>query len=270
MKDSERRKDKKDEKEVSEEEKKAKYYEILSYAIYEPPQEGDEKNVFEWEDEIGKKIDNINSYLGMKKVGYIFSHARIGDKLLKNEEVLKMAKLQNQFGEHFVTIVATPTKDKTVSFEAYQASPLCCELVKKDILMIDPKNPINMKTKRPLIFKGTQKENFDVELTFLYKAVSITFVREEIFKVGFPPRNRPSFVDPQPNYEILKNVLLNRKKQKLPFVKRITDYHLLIYISDNVLDDKETKTVCEAVRTQNNSLAQGFEYVLNSAAGIDY
>lgn len=222
------------------------------------------------EDYMSKKVDDICGNLGMKRVGYIFSHARIGDKLLKNEEVLKMAKLQNQYGDHFVTIIATPTKDKTVSFEAYQASPLCCDLVKKDILMVDSKNPINMKSKKPLIFKGTQKENYDIELTFLYQAIPITFIKESIFKVGFPPMNRPSFVEPQADYVLLKNVLVNRKNQKLPFVKRITDFHLLVFLSDQVLDSKESKTICEAVRSQNNSLAQGFEYIINSAANIDY
>jgi len=88
--------------------------------------------------------------------------------------------------------------------------------------------------------------------------------------LDFHQKNRPSFIEPQANYDLLRNVLVNRKNQKLPFVKRVTDFHLLFFISDGVLDDKEIKQLCEAVRTQNNNMAQGFEYILNSAANIDY
>jgi len=185
-KDAERKKD----KEGSEEEKKAKYFEVTSYACYEPPQEGDDKVSNEWEDDLGKKVDDISGHLGMKRVGYVFSHTRIGDKLLTNEEVLKIATLQNKYGPHFVTVVATPTKEKTICFESYQASPLCCDLVKKGVLLIDKKNPHNMKTKKPVIFKGTQKENEDIELTFLFQAVPISFIKENLLRVGFPPKKQ--------------------------------------------------------------------------------
>jgi nuclear protein localization family protein 4 len=264
---------KKEEKDPDEPEdaKTAKYEEVQAYAIYEPPQEGDERIVIELEDDDAVKLNTICGHLGLKRLGYIFSHVRFDDKRLTNVELMKAAEMQIKYGPHFVTLVALPAnrENTAVAYEAFQASPVCCELVKKGALEIDTKNPYSFKCKKPVVFKGTKKENTDIDVTFLFKAVAIASDREGFFRSGFPPKNRPSFVEQQADYDMLKTVLVNRKRSGLPFLKRISDFHLLFFVAENILDKSETKQICDAIKTQNKNSASGFEYILNSAVGID-
>jgi nuclear protein localization protein 4 homolog len=254
----------------SDRELKSTFEEVEVYAIYEPPQAGDEVGFQEYEDEIEEKVNMICASLGMKRVGYIFSHARGQTQekhVLTPEEIIRAGKMQSKYGDSFVSIaVYYDAQSGHPSFEAFQAAQQCAELASKDLLSVDPKNDKIIKTKKPVTIVGTSLEKNEIDIEFLYSFNTPMKKLDGPFRSGFPPRNRKN---EQQSYQRLKNVLVNRKNQGLNFVKRITDFHLLVFLTEFLDMKTDMPTLCEAIRTQNNSMAGGFEYLINSYAGIE-
>eukprot|EP01080_Neovahlkampfia_damariscottae_P002472 gene2472-3181_t len=258
---------KQEEVQPSKRELEATFEEVEVYAIYEPPQFGDEKTVQEYDDENEEKVDTICSLLGMKRVGYIFSHGR-GETQEKHkimpDEIVRAAKLQSKYGSSFVTIAATFNSSSGLILEAFQVSEQCVELAEKDLLSIDPKNDSILKSKKGITIVGTTLEKNEVDIEFFYTFNTPMKRLDGPFRAGMVPKNRKE----EQSLNKLRTVLINRKNQGLNFVKRITDFHLLLYLTEFLDMKTDMPTLLEAVRTQNNSMAGGFEYLINSYAGI--
>ncbi|PAV84703.1 hypothetical protein WR25_02252 isoform F [Diploscapter pachys] len=129
-------------------------------AIYEPPQVCKSDSVQLLDDPNEETVDKLSSWLGLKKVGWIFTDLWPADIskgtvhctrnassfLLSAEECITAGWLQNKhpnitqysnerkFGSKFVTVVASGDENMHVNFHGYQVSNQCAALVEANIL----------------------------------------------------------------------------------------------------------------------------------------
>jgi len=64
--------------------------------------------------------------------------------------------------------------------------------------------------------------------------------------------------------EDYKRFASNRTK---PFVNRIDDWHLLLFITQ-MLSPEDARGLVEAVKTRNAGRAEGFRYLINDLLGL--
>ena len=80
----------------------------------------------------------------------------------------------------------------------------------------------------------------------------------------FPKRNRQG--RPQCNDEMKKQLSL-AGKQGYTFTQLLTDFHLLLFLSD-FLDQNDMMKICESVGKERE-LDEGYKIIISSMAGID-
>ena len=129
--------------------------------IYEPPQVSKTNEiVFENKEEMSV-IHNMASLLGLERVGWIVSDLLVKDMsngtvqnlrgadshFITSQELLTAASFQlqhpnicrlsknNFFGSKFVTVICSGDEENQVSFNAYQASIQCMDLVRSEIIV---------------------------------------------------------------------------------------------------------------------------------------
>lgn len=130
-------------------------------AIYEPPQTSSEQSVrFEEADPHEEAVDKLCAFLGMRRVGWIFTDLWAADSkagtvhctrhkdsfLLSAQECITAGAFQTRyrnrtrycsdafFGSKFVTLVASGDESQHINFSGYQVSNQCAALVEADIL----------------------------------------------------------------------------------------------------------------------------------------
>lgn len=112
---------------------------VMVDVIYEPPQQGTEREVLLMRDEEEeKKVDAICTGLGMKKVGFIFTQAigRSDGYTMSDRETLMAAQMHADSGiEEWVTAIVKLEVNEDggadVHFEAFQMSDICIRLFKE-------------------------------------------------------------------------------------------------------------------------------------------
>ncbi|CAJ0587181.1 unnamed protein product, partial [Mesorhabditis spiculigera] len=129
-------------------------------AIYEPPQTTSENGFKLLDDPNKEAVDKLCNWLGLTRVGWIFTDLWTEDAtkgtvhclrnaksfLLSAEECITAGWLQNQhpnitefssdgkFGSKFVTLVASGDDNHEISFHGYQVSNQCAQLVDAEVL----------------------------------------------------------------------------------------------------------------------------------------
>ncbi|ETN82076.1 nuclear protein localization protein 4-like protein [Necator americanus] len=129
-------------------------------AIYEPPQTSSPDGVELLEDPNEDAVDQLCSWLGLRRVGWIFTDLWSADRVkgtvhctrhkdaffLSAEECITAGYLQSKhpnvtdycseryFGSKFVTVVASGDEQEQVNFHGYQVSNQCTALVEAQLL----------------------------------------------------------------------------------------------------------------------------------------
>lgn len=245
------------------------YEDVQIKVIYEPKQHGTPTEFVEdvndaEEKMIHNRADILASMLGMKPVGWIFSHNGDREVPLLASEVLRAAELQSKHGKAFVTVSVSPNEEGRLEFEAYQASKQCVDLYEKGLLSPHPTNPEIIVCKKEVEVERKMTTQIDCLLLTCNVAISSA---EYGYQVGFPVRNRPG---PEHIQSLLrvKDVLLERRKKKQTFVQQVNDFHLLLFLTEFLSLDSDFPTLCEAIVKKNNGMAQAYETLIESYAGI--
>ena len=68
-------------------------------------------------------------------------------------------------------------------------------------------------------------------------------------------------------YLLSKNEALLQTSD-LPFVRRLKDFNLLVFLSQHLDINSDMPTLCHAVDSEDNEEVRGFELLINSLAGI--
>ncbi|PPS20039.1 hypothetical protein GOBAR_AA00531 [Gossypium barbadense] len=265
--------------------------------IYEPPQQGMEDDLILLRDpEEEKLVDAIAAGLGRKRVGFIFTQTIMQDKKdynFSNKEVLQAAELHAESGlKEWVTVVvkleATEDGDADVHFEAFQMSDMCVKLFKEGWFVTEfgeDDDPKLSKMKKEVVVGGKDVKEVDndfflvvvkiidhqivsapaAELILEYKApekhhrLSFSACRLGPLSSTFPIENRNNLV----TMRTLKNHLDRTKS--LPFVKRIADFHLLLFLAMSHGLGSDVPALAECVSTET-AVPEGYQLLIESMA----
>ncbi|KAF5455136.1 hypothetical protein F2P56_024745 [Juglans regia] len=236
--------------------------------IYEPPQLGTEENlaILRNPDE-EKFVEAIAVGLGMTKVGFIFTQTISQDKkdyTLSNREVLQAAEFHAESGlKEWVTAVVKLEVNEEgaadVHFEAFQMSDTCIRLFKEgwfETEIAQDADPKLSKMKKDVVV-GV-KDTREVDNDFFLVVVKI-FDHQGPLTSTFPVENRNTPV----TMRALKNHLDRTKS--LPFVKRISDFHLLFLLARFLDLSSDVPALAECVQRQT-AVPEGYQLLIESLA----
>ncbi|KAL5561586.1 hypothetical protein UlMin_031333 [Ulmus minor] len=236
--------------------------------IYEPPQQGTEENLLFLRDPDEEKlVEAIALGLGMRRVGFIFTQTVSQDKkdyTLSNRELLQAAEYHAESGlKEWVTAVVKLEVNEDgaadVHFEAFQMSDMCIRLFKEEWFeteIAEDSDPKLSKMKKDVVV-GV-KDIREVDNDFFLVVVKI-FDHQGPLSSTFPVENRNTGV----TMRALKTHLDRTKN--LPFVKRISDFHLLLLVSRFLDISADVPALAECVRTQA-AIPEGYQLLIESLA----
>lgn len=236
--------------------------------IYEPPQVATEDDLTllrDTDEEV--LVEAIAAGLGMRRVGFVFTQAvgrqGKGEYTLSGREVLQAAELHAEGGiEEWVTAVVKLEVNEDgaadVHFEAFQLSDICVKLFKDGLFVTDPppEDPKVSRMKKDVVI-GV-KDTREVDNDFFLVPVSISDHQGPLTS-SFPVENRISTV----TLRALKEHL-DRTKH-LPFVKRISDFHLLLQLAHFLDVNADIPCLAECVLNQSK-VPEGYQLLIESLA----
>lgn len=249
--------------------------------IYEPPQCGTYQ-IYKLENpeerpdtiESRKRADKLASLLGLERVGWIFS-SKPRKCIFSAVDILTACRFQceaeEMYGKDasktFVSIAVSVTEEGMTHFEAYQVSELCLSMYKADVFVpVEEQKPNSgkIRTKEEVIVEGVECRSVDTD--FFLVSVPIKDHHSWLKNSNFPVENRE-----QAPIQPSDLSLCLAKNQDEPFIKRISDFHLLLYIS-NILDmDADMPLLCNAVREQRelSEEEEGYRLMIEAIARSD-
>lgn len=236
--------------------------------IYEPPQQGSEENLVLLRDPVEENlVEAIALGLGMRKVGFIFTQTVSQDKkdyTLSNREILQAAELHGEGGikEWVTAVVKLEVNDDgaaDVHFEAFQVSDTCVKLFKEGWFETEIGEDLDPKLSRMKkdVVVGV-KDTKEVDNDFFLVLVKI-FDHQGLLSTTFPIENRNNPV----TMRALKNHLDRTKN--FPFVKRISDFHLLLLLARFLDVNADVPALSECVQTQS-AVPEGYQLLIESMA----
>ncbi|KAM0064612.1 putative nuclear pore localization protein NPL4 [Helianthus debilis subsp. tardiflorus] len=236
--------------------------------IYEPPQQGTEESLLLLRDPDEERVvEAIALGLGMRKLGFIFTQT-VGqgkrDYTLSNREVLQAVELQAESEvKEWVTVVVKLEVNEEggadVHFEAFQMSDLCVKLFKDGWFegeIAEGDDPKCSKMNKDVVVGG--KDTREVDNDFFLVVVKI-FDHQGPLSSTFPVENRNTAI----TMRTLKNHLDRTKN--LSFVKRISDFHLLLFIGRFLDVNSDVPALAGCVRAQA-TIPEGYQILIESMA----
>ncbi|KAK1428232.1 hypothetical protein QVD17_17061 [Tagetes erecta] len=238
--------------------------------IYEPPQQGTEDSLILLRDSDEERlVEAIALGLGMRKVGFIFNQTIAQTKTdytLSNREVLQAVELQgeSELKEWVTVVVKLEGNDDDdsggdVHFEAFQLSDLCVKLFKDGWFETEigaDADPKLSKMKKDVVV-GV-KDTREVDNDFFLVVVKI-FDHQGPLSSTFPVENRNTMI----TMRTLKTHL--DRTRNLPFVKRISDFHLLLFIARFLDVNSDVPALAGCVRAQA-TIPKGYQILIDSMA----
>ncbi|XP_057483026.1 NPL4-like protein 1 [Actinidia eriantha] len=236
--------------------------------IYEPPQHGTEENLVLLRDPDEERlVEAIAMGLGMRKVGFIFTQT-IGqnkkDYTLSNAEIFQAAELhaEGDLKEWVTAVVKLEVNEEggaDVHFEAFQMSDMCIRLFKEGWFESEvgaDADPKLSRMKKDVVV-GV-KDTKEVDNDFFLVVVKI-FDHQGPLSATFPIENRNTPV----TMRALKNHL--DRTRSLPFVKRISDFHLLLLLARFLDVNADVPALAVCVQTQT-AVPEGYRLLIDSMA----
>ncbi|PIA44651.1 hypothetical protein AQUCO_01700329v1 [Aquilegia coerulea] len=229
--------------------------------IYEPPQQGSEEKLMLFRDPDEEKcVEAIALGLGMRRVGFIFTQTISQNKkdyTMSNAEILQAAELHGESGlKEWVTAVV---KLEVNEDGAFQLSDMCVRLFKEDWFETDCGEEFDPKLSRMKkdVVVGS-KDVKEVDNDFFLVVVKI-LDHQGPLSTTFPVENRNTPV----TMRALKSHLDRTKN--LPFVKRISDFHLMLLLSRFLDTNADIPALAECVKSES-SVPEGFQLLIDSMA----
>lgn len=236
--------------------------------IYEPPQQGTEEKLFLLRDPDEEKlVEAIALGLGMRKLGFIFTQTVSQDKkdyTMSNFEVLQAVELQAEgdLKEWVTAVVKLEVNEDgagAVHFEAFQMSDMCVRLFKEGWFERDVQEEIDPKLSRmtkEVVVGG--KDTKDVDNDFFLVVVKISDHQGPLSST-FPIENRNTLV----TMKALKSHMDRTKN--LSFVKRISDFHLLLLLARFLDVNADVPALAGCVQAQA-TVPEGYQLLIESLA----
>jgi nuclear protein localization family protein 4 len=167
----------------------------------------------------------------------------------------------------FVTVKVTVGDDGNASVEAFQVSKQCMEMVAEEALEVGP-NPGFCIVNPTFTAIQEGKESKTVENNFFLTLVPIVQHNSETFVTKFPKHNR-DHDDRTPSHDELKKQLSKSGSAGWTFIELLSDFHLLLYLSQFLDMSADVPKICESVVNRDIPLKEGYKLIIGSMAGID-
>ncbi|KAG5251787.1 NPL4 protein [Salix suchowensis] len=226
--------------------------------IYEPPQQGTEEILMLFRDSDEEKLlEAIAACLGMRRVGFIFTQTIMQDKrdcTLSHREVLQAAELHAES-----ELKEWEDGGADVHFEAFQMSDMSIRLFKEgwfETEIGEDADPKLSKMKKDVVVGS--KDVKEVDNDFFLVVVKILDHQGPLSST-FPIENRIT----QVTMRALRSHLDRAKN--LPFVKRISDFHLLLFLAKFLDLSSDVPALAECVLTQT-AVPEGYQLLIESMA----
>jgi nuclear protein localization protein 4 homolog len=234
--------------------------------IYEPPQEGDAFGFEVFDDPLADRIDAVAEALGRDKVGWVFSHPPREDESFhfSSREIMLAAQLQADAGGKgslFVSLKVTLDKEGQAAFEAFQVSDLCVEMYSSGALLDNAQDPKTTSVHPTFTALVEMKEAKEIDNNFFLCVVPVT-MHESGLHCDFPKLNREGSARTR---GALKEQLSKYRSED--FVKRISDFQLLVFLADFLDAKTDIPTICQSVRDPSIPLDSGYPLLIDSVAG---
>ncbi len=178
-----------------------------------------------------------------------------------------MAQLQSEGGKHFVfALVAEMVLEDgslNVNFEAFQCSEQCVKMYGDGFFVgpagEDKQGAVKLRDKAEVYLLRKEVQEIDVEFFLVPTAI---LDHEGPLKASFPIENR--FIG-QTEADLRAAL---QKNQSRPYVERLSDFHLLLFLANcGTLDISDIALLAAAVRTRGN-VQDGYRLIINTIAGI--
>jgi nuclear protein localization family protein 4 len=200
------------------------------HAVYEPPQRWNKVTAnFELtEDFRSKRVDVVTGMLGLRKVGWVFTHGPRRE-VLSAREVDFAAKCQLEYGPQFVTVslrLAQTVKggQMQAQAEAYQASDQAMEMRARGIIAGIEPGGAALHLAKPVIAEGSDVTSLDP--AWLTVNVPLVAYKGMFATARFPPANRPD--SPVLPADLREHVLAAKSSRTSPF----SDWNFLLHIAE--------------------------------------
>lgn len=240
------------------------------HCIYEPEQIGREASVTLQDDPREGKVDKIASLLGLRRVGCIVTHPPRNETevSLSGDELLMCAKEQSKFGDHCVLITMGPNVETgQIHAQCWQASQQCIRYFQMGILSPNPQSINSILSKVPLEIAQDDQDKpghtrvvikesscvVDTRWMTSYIAVEAfqsTVVGNSFIRISRPGSGAPTMAN-------LKVFLQDPKRAKLPFLEKIADFHVLIFLAETSFDvNCDMPPLLAGIANKNNKQQQ--------------
>jgi nuclear protein localization family protein 4 len=249
---------------------------VIVEAIYEPPQEScpdSPEGFIIHDDPMEETVNNVANMLGLTKVGWIFGHPpREEGFQMSAAEIIMAAELQLECAggiepTPFVTVKVTAGDDGNVSFEAFQVSKQCMEMVAEEALTIG-ENPGFCYVSDTFTAIQEGKPSKTVENNFFLTVVPIVQHVSETFVSQFPKANRDHDTRQQTHDE-MKKQLSKSGTAGWTFVDLLADFNLLIYLCNYLDLQSDVQKICQSIVDRDVPLDEGYKLIIAGLAGLD-
>lgn len=234
--------------------------------IYEPPQHGTPHGFEVLDDPNADRVDAVAEALGREKVGWVFSHPPREDEAFhfSAHEVMLAAQLQADAGgkeSSFVTLKVTLDKQGQASFEAFQVSDQCVEMFSAGALVEHEEDPKSCGVHDTFTALVEAKPATSIDNNFFLCVVPVV-THESEMKCDFPKLNREGSFRTR---AALKEQLQRYRSEE--YVKRISDFQLLVFLADFLDPLTDIPAICQSVRNPHIPLDSGYPLLIDSVAG---
>jgi nuclear protein localization family protein 4 len=249
---------------------------VSVHCIYEGEQHGDEHTVTATEDAREARVDKLAELLGLRRVGVIMSHPPrdMTEMVLSGRELLYLAREQSRFGDECVLITIAPNPDTMqIDAQAWQGTRQCVNLFQlgflaeheDDIRYISSTQPLEIaqedvdaRGKKSCVIRAPATA-VDTQWMTAYCAVesfASPVVGNLFVRTGRPGAEPVAFTH-------LRTYMSDAKRKHLPFVERIADFHVLIFLMEHVFSLRDdVPALARAVVAKDARAAEGFEHIL--------
>jgi len=264
---------------------------VVVEAIYEPKQEVDANSPNGFvlldndddhhdDDDTGSSYDShadtVASYLGLRKVGWIYGHApREPGFHMSAAEIIMAAEFQLEAADGvqstpFVTVKVTLGDDgQQTSFEAFQVSLQAMEMVAEGALEVYPSDPRLCLVNETFTAIKEGKECKTVEGEFFLSVVPIVQHVSELFVCEFPKLNR-DFDDRHPSHDEMKRQLSKSGSAGWTFVDLLADFNLIVYLCDYLDVKTDMVKICTSIVDREVPLDEGYRLIIGALAKLDH
>ncbi|CAM9492145.1 unnamed protein product [Discosporangium mesarthrocarpum] len=239
--------------------------------VYEPPQTNFPGGFELLEDPLEDSVEALAKMLNLNRVGWIFAHPpREEGFLFSSAEIITAANLQLEAANGvndtpFVTVKVTAESDGNVQFDAFQVSKQAMEMAAEGALEVG-ENPGSCLVPETFTAVVEMKEAKEVDTSMFLSTVPIEQHDSARFVHDFPRANREGVMQ---TWDEVKRQLGRAGSQGFTYVDLLSDFHLLVFLSQFLDIQTDLPRICESVVDREKPLDDGFKLIINHRAGLE-